>query len=128
VNDVFATHERKLLGTRIGDVDGHVVQALREPEQRHECRVRLTGSKEVRDKGRGYEQLQDRAAGDADELADRREDDVAGFMNGEVDVVQQEERAGCAQVRRQVPGGQERERCANRVDRSETVQPITPRR
>ena len=73
----------------VGDVDGDVGEALARPEQRHRRRAVLRSREENGRADGGDQHLIERAAEHADELTEKSEDHVPGFVEDEVDQVQE---------------------------------------
>src|SRR5690606_19899431 len=83
-----AAHQGQRLGARIGDVQRHVAQVLAGPEQTAGALQQLLATQEVPCTGNGKDKLTQRAAQPVQQLAKQAEEEVAGLVEGEVDVVQ----------------------------------------
>src|SRR2546430_16284270 len=80
-----AAHQGQLFGTGVLHVDGDVPEVLGDPPQGHHGGVAITATPEVRHKDRGYEELHQGAAEEADELAEDAEHRMPEFVDGEVE-------------------------------------------
>ena len=101
-----AAHERQLHRTSIGDVDRDIPAILRHPPQADRGAKVITTPQEVRAKDRGNDELEQGPAKGGDDFAERREDQVARLVDGEVHSVDEMSAHRVAHVRNAV----ERER------------------
>src|SRR5436190_12418756 len=81
--------ERQLLHPSITHVDRDVPQILCNPPQRNRRRMTIAAFGEVQHERHRHDELEQRAAGNADHLAEDAEHKVSGLVNGEVDSVEQ---------------------------------------
>ena len=102
------THQRQVLGARVADVPRDVPAVLARPPERDGRRVPVFPAREVTGEREWHQELEERAAEDVQELAERGKDEVTGLVDGEVDVVDE---PAVARVRGQeTPVGGQRQR------------------
>src|SRR6266404_5533150 len=128
-----AADERQHLRARIGHVAGDVPEILEQPHRAQRERQRLAAPPERRGCGNRKQQLRERAAINGDAIAQKQaEDRVAGFVQGEIGVVEQENPtlAGVGEEsnKRDAEGGRNKRRGPKRepvlfIDLGEALQP-----
>src|SRR5436309_5380693 len=99
-------------GPPVGRVDPDVGERLSGPEERDGGRGPLTGSQEGRGGDRRDQDLVQRAAEHCDELAEEPEDHVAGFVENQVDAVDEPEEPAALRsqsLRHHLPGEAEQD-------------------
>jgi hypothetical protein len=83
-----APDERQLLRACVRDVHCDVAAVLPDPPQGDARRVLIALPQELDHEERRHEELEQRAAGKADELPEWRENEMSRFVDGEVDAIE----------------------------------------